>query len=252
MFNFFSAQHLSVNVLTEDGTFQVHGAIVNGSWATQAHVTAITVAGMLRFSYWASKISPRTLIGWSNGTCGGRPFKLVGLALTPLRDGPKNRQECGEVVLQSNYSSVLLSLPEWNITVSPRAVPSYDHQKNWLSGPKVRLDLGFSLRVPEESLQVAPHGIIGQSFDGDGIGINGARDPEPRAGTNLTTAAMAEGAIEGSWRDYVMESEYDTAFKFSRFGAAFARPRDTTALTGERIRSPANTGSAMATENEKY
>jgi len=63
---------------------------------------------------------------------------------------------------------------------------------------------------------------------------------------------MAEGAIEGSWRDYVMESEYDTAFKFSRFGAAFARPRDTTALTGERIRSPANTGSAMATENEKY
>ena len=61
--------------------------------------------------------------------------------------------------------------------------------------------------MPEESLQVAPHGIVGQSFDGDGIGINGARDPEPRAGTNLTTAAMAEGAIEGSWRDYVMESE---------------------------------------------
>ena len=128
------------------------------------------------------------------------------------------------------------------------AVPSYDYQWNWLSGPKVRLDLGITLRVPKESLQVAPHGIVGQSFDGDGIGINGARDPEPRAGTNLTTTAMAEGAIEGTWRDYVMASEYDTAFKFSRFGATFAAPRNTTALTGERIRSPANAGSAMATE----
>jgi len=242
-----------VNILTEDGTARIRGAIVNGSWVTQAHVVASTLAGMLRFSYWAAKISAKTLIGWSNGTCGGRPFKLVGLALTPLRDGPKNRQVCGEVVLQANYSSVLLSLPEWNISISPMAVPSYDYQKNWLSGPTVRLDLGFSLRVPEESLQVAPHGIVGQSFDGDGIGISGARDPAPRAGANLSTTAMAEGAIEGSWRDYVMASEYDTAFKFSRFGAAFAAPRDTTGLTGERVRSPANTaGSAMATENEKY
>ena len=135
-----------------------------------------------------------------------------------------------------------------DITISPMAVPSYDYQCNWLSGPKVRLDLGITLRVPKESLQVAPHGIVGQSFDGDGIGIIGARDPVPRAGTNLTTTAMAEGAIEGTWRDYVMASEYDTAFKFSRFGATFAAPRDTTALTGERVRSPANAGSAMATE----
>ena len=120
-----------------------------------------------------------------------------------------------------------------DITISPMAVPSYDYQCNWLSGPKVRLDLGITLRVPKESLQVAPHGIVGQSFDGDGIGIIGARDPVPRAGTNLTTTAIAEGAIEGSWRDYVMASEYDTAFKFSRFGAAFAAPRDTAALTGE-------------------
>ena len=66
---------------------------------------------------------------------------------------------------------------------------------------------------------------------------------------------MAEGAIEGTWSeaDYVMASEYDTSFKFSRFGAAFAAPRDTTGLTGKRVRSPAKTGSAMAaTENEKY
>ena len=125
-----------------------------------------------------------------------------------------------------------------DITISPMAVPSYDYQWNWLSGPKVRLDLGITLRVPKESLQVAPHGIVGQSFDGDGIGIIGARDPVPRAGTNLTTTAMAEGAIEGSWRDYVMASEYvDTAFKFSRGSGLRLRPRVT------RQRSPAS-GSA--------
>ena len=122
-----------------------------------------------------------------------------------------------------------------DITISPMAVPSYDYQCNWLSGPKVRLDLGITLRVPKESLQVAPHGIVGQSFDGDGIGIIGARDPVPRAGTNLTTTAIAEGAIEGSWRDYVMASEYvDTAFKFSRGSGLRLRPRVT------RRRSPAS------------
>ena len=48
--------------------------------------------------------------------------------------------------------------------------------------------------MPEESLQVAPHGIVGQSFDGDGIGINGARDPAPRAGANLEHVRdVAEG-----------------------------------------------------------
>ena len=91
LFCFLSTDTVFVNVMTEDGDFRLNGALVHGSWITQTHVSVQTSAGPLRFSYWAYKISPSTLIGWSNGTCAGVPFKLVGYPLTPLRDGPKNR-----------------------------------------------------------------------------------------------------------------------------------------------------------------
>ena len=115
----------------------MHGATVNGSWLTEAHVFAITSAGPLQLSYFAWKISADSLIGWSNGTCGGRPFKLIGWAVTPRRDGPRNRQLCGEALLQSDYSSVKIALPEWNSTIAPRAVPDWFHRRSdWISGPK--------------------------------------------------------------------------------------------------------------------
>ena len=238
-FNFLSTSNISVNLMTEDGVFKLHGATVHGSWLTQAHVVATTSAGTLHVSYYASIISPNSLIGWSNGTCAGEKFKLVGWALTPLRDGPKNRRQCGEVRVQSDYSSIRLTLPEWNITIAPKAVPSYYHRDMWVSGPRVRLDVQFALRVPERSLRVAPHGIVGQSFDGSGVGVDGARDPVPQSGLNLTTTAMAEGSIEGSWRDYLVGSPFATGFAFSRFGLSEAPPRDVAALTGRKFLSNA-------------
>ena len=81
LFCFLSTDTVLVNVMTEDGDFRLNGALVHGSWITQAHVSVQTSAGPLRFSHWAYKISPTTLIGWSNGTCAGEPFKLVGMLL---------------------------------------------------------------------------------------------------------------------------------------------------------------------------
>ena len=64
-------------------------------------------------------------------------------------------------------------------------------------------------------LQVKPHGIIGQSFDGDDVGVNGKLDPYSGAqpGPPLTTSAMAEGAIEGDAAEYKMASKFATEFK---------------------------------------
>ena len=60
-----------------------------------------------------------------------------------------------------------------------------------------------------------PHGIIGQSFDGDDVGVNGKQDPYTGAtpGPLLVTSAMAEGAIEGEAAEYKMPSKFATAFK---------------------------------------
>lgn len=48
----------------------------------------------------------------------------------------------------------------------------------------------------------APHGLLGQAYDGDGIGVIGATDDY--RGEEITTSAMGEGAIEGVHTDYKM------------------------------------------------
>ena len=76
-----------------------------------------------------------------------------------------------------------------------------------------------SLQSPRAT--IAPHGLIGQSWDGDQIAISGRTDDyySVPAGHTFTTSAQAEGAIEGSYRDYQMSSPFATAFRYSRFDA---------------------------------
>jgi len=77
------------------------------------------------------------------------------------------------------------------------------------------------------------HGIIGQSFDGDGLAVDGQRDDYSGHG-ELTTRAMAEGAIEGSASDYRVADAYTTAFRYSRFersASSTCSARDVSKLT---------------------
>ena len=100
-FNFLSHEKISANIKTEDGVFRLHDATVDGSWMTEVHVAARTPAGQLYWTYAAARISPASLLGFSNGTCGGVPFKLTGSRMGNLRrDGPLQRQVCGDIVLQ--------------------------------------------------------------------------------------------------------------------------------------------------------
>ena len=89
---------------------------------------------------------------------------------------------------------------------------------------------------------VAPHGIIGQTYDGDGLPKHGRRDrydvlddgtptAERRtAGGIVTTRAKGERAIEGTAEMYRVDGPYDTGFVFSRFDAAVAKIRNVTLL----------------------
>ena len=51
---------------------------------------------------------------------------------------------------------------------------------------------------------VSPHGLLGQTFDMDGIAVSGSRDSYTPTGAEreVTTSAMSEGAIEGGSADY--------------------------------------------------
>ena len=91
-----------------------------------------------------------------------------------------------------------------------------------------------------------------QSFDNDDISVSGRLDS--RSGLESTTEAQAEGAIEGTYLDYMiqcdpsttmqsMHCEHSPRFKFSRFDSMRALPRNVSNLSGiKRLRQRNHTG----------
>jgi hypothetical protein len=112
-------------------------------------------------------------------------------------------------------STVKIEMPEWRVTI--RNKPVYDR----IAGPHHRLDISIEQKVSDANMMVEPHGIVGQSFDGDDKPRNGKVDvyPDRHIAGEFTTTAMAEGAIEGKASQYEMSSKYATVFAFSRFDA---------------------------------
>ena len=82
---------------------------------------------------------------------------------------------------------------------------------------------------------VAPHGIIGQSFDGSQLAVTGKQDQYTDA-PEFTTSAQAEGAIEGNYTQYMLAAPFATTFAYDRFGATtHVAPRDAKALSGFKV-----------------
>jgi hypothetical protein len=125
--------------------------------------------------------------------------------------GPMARKQCEATEVVTNYSSATIRTSEWDIGIRVREV------FGWVNGPRHRLDVSMTPLVPEAKLSWLPHGIVGQSFDGDGLPRHGRLDNY--SGSEFTTQAMAEGAIEGVARDYRMDTPPATEFRYSRFHA---------------------------------
>ena len=88
---------------------------------------------------------------------------------------------------------------------------------------------------PRTTPTVPPHGLIGQTYDGDNVGSIGKQDDYKTYDHSTMTSAMGEGAIEGVASDYEMTSKFATDFPFSRFGATEAKVRDISKLSGEKV-----------------
>merc|ERR1712087_1001678 len=101
-----------------------------------------------------------------------------------------------------------------------------------LNRGKVLLDVEIAALYNADEDVVAPHGIFGQAYDGDKLAVDGAMDVE--RDTETSTKAQAEGAIEGTWTDYKMQSKFATDFKYTRFDLFSAVHRDVSKLTGKK------------------
>ena len=190
--------------------FKLHGGAltVNGSFLTEAHVTAqLSSQKFATASFWASELDPNNF-GWSvvNGTCVGRPFRF----------GFHGHKKCFGLEMTMDHSSATFKLGNWTVTVhGMRSVP---RAEDYIAGPNHRLDIGFTARGDAPARDM-PHGIIGQSYATPGLERHGKKDIYPFSGS-YTTSAQAEGAIEGTVSDYEAASTHATDFAFSRFSAA--------------------------------
>jgi hypothetical protein len=200
---------MSLNIKTEDATFKLGRTIVHGSFMTEVHaVVRLSSGRFFNVSFWASEANQWNW-GWKmvNGSC-AKPGNTV-----PFQLGPHRSKECDNSFVSVDLSTVTIDTPEWRISVNVR--PVYDY----IGGPRHRLDVSTTQKVPDNKFIVPPHGIIGQSFDGDGKPRKGRLDvyPDRNVDGEFTTKAMAEGAIEGVASQYELTDKYQTAFAFSRF-----------------------------------
>ena len=94
---------------------------------------------------------------------------------------------------------------------------------------------------------MAPHGVLGQTFDCDGLAVDGNLDqydklPDIRATSSarklVMTQAQAEGAIEGNVDNYEVRWPFDWSFAFSRFATATAAGPRNVSLLGRVLREP--------------
>jgi len=130
---------------------------------------------------------------------------------------------------------LVVSNTHWRYAIAPgtfRTVTTDD----LLGPPHNRVDIAITALTDPLVAAVAPHGIIGQGFDGKHI--DGKKDSYlPEDNGIFRTYAQGEGGIEGTIHDYVIDQDnsFSTKFKFNRFDRVAAPSRDTSKLTPEIV-----------------
>lgn len=232
LWNILSHENVSLSMKTEDATFRLDQAIIYGSFMTEGHIIVRTNASKLfRASVFAKNVDQRHAL-----TPSSTQMACSRASTSPMKPATlPSRMRCDDVVAIASGQKLRVILSAWIVELSTSTI--FDS----IDGPTNRIDIAIQLRSNEESLQSFPHGLIGQSWDGDKQAIDGALDVYPTTGEFRTTA-MGEGAIEGVAGDYRLSSPFQTEFKFSRFGRRRAPPRNTIGLNAPRAKSLSSAG----------
>jgi len=129
------------------------------------------------------------------------------------------------VSLHAHGRTLQVNDGRWKLTANSRDFPNSEANIG-----KRLLQVKIDALYDADSDVTAPHGIIGQSYDGDGKALSGAQDDYHVAKEEMSTSAQAEGAIEGHYSEYKMRSPFSTQFKYSRFDVNKAPHRDVLTL----------------------
>ncbi|KAL1496791.1 hypothetical protein AB1Y20_014379 [Prymnesium parvum] len=161
---------------------------------------------------------------WTVRTRRGQLLHAHLSAASPSFNGSKARRTTtiDDVAFHFDGQALAVSTPQW----STRAVL----QKGKPHPGHLRLAVTIRPLYNVKQSKVAPHGLLGQTYDDDPKPLHGKRDSyavlddgtrtdERRsAGGVVTTRARGEGAIEGHAEMYRVRRPYDTEFAFTRFG----------------------------------
>jgi hypothetical protein len=228
-YNFQSTQNMSTNLLFMVDDYWWRKKKVYGSWMKAVAVTASTKENrILRFLYHVDFPSSITTNMEGN---------------KEVRAGDALEGE-GIKVHLTRKLAFYFSNGAWVVEAINRALP-YQH----LNGKKRRLDITMRPTGDVDQDPIAPHGLLGQTYDRDNKMVIGALDNYDVPSKVIVTKAMGEGAIEGVATDYEMDGPFSTDFKFSRFGATgHVAPRNVSLLSGLVL--PAKYGVAGAVNDE--
>ena len=151
------------------------------------------------------------------------------------QDGLKVYQKQSSIFVRGNgYETNVTRKPIYNYVSGP---------SHWRYDVSVRLldgTTGFEHAHGRASVTCFPHGILGQSYDGSSVAVDGRLDDYKYNAEQpvVHTSAMAEGAIEGSAADYAVVGAlpYSHQFKYTRYyhsNVSSCKPRDPMSLSGK-------------------
>jgi len=129
-------------------------------------------------------------------------------------------------MLKEKPVKLLISNIHWQYEITPGTYMTTNHQRH------TKLDLVIVPLTNPMEAAVAPHGILGQGYDG--YMAEGRRDQYvPDDHGRFVTSAQGEGAIEGNIYDYVVRGgTHSPDFRFSRFNMSKAVSRNVKGLRG--------------------
>jgi len=241
VYNLLSAYGLALNALFTHVTFFMGGMCercsrktVHGSFMKVAYFRARTSTGtMLTVEYKADEPSHAALTTSGAGE-EALPFATEGdiTVSQKMPDTIEHKQDDVSVTLTRKHAreaAVAVRNGDFEVTAASRYL-GYAEQNKYMK----RLDVSIKPLKDVARSEVAPHGLLGQTFDGDGVAVDGALDDY--SANVVYTKALGEGAIEGQAADYELppNAPFSSVFKYTRFDAHAAPPRDTSKLNGVR------------------
>ena len=88
-------------------------------------------------------------------------------------------------------TSLVVNTGRWRLSATAKHFPNPEANPG-----RMLLHVDVAARYDADHDEVAPHGLIGQSYDGDNLAVDGAQDDYRMGGSVMETAAQAEAPEE--------------------------------------------------------